>query len=280
MEASMGAVASCWQGRRVLVTGCTSFLGGEVTRELTEHGASVIGLIRERGQGAEFVREIAAGQVRLILGCVEDAARVYSAMAVHEVSAVFHLDDSEQSLAAVERAANLYLPRVPVILPRPPVQLRLAGVEPHSSVGLGVARFGEIFGPGDRSTSRLVPRALQAILSGEPVVPSGGASRDFVFVRDAARACLLLAEAVGRAGHSLDCAFRSGWEFSDSEMARLLANSVAGQRVDVVTVQPPNPLSWRPETSLADAVDSTVAWYRKADPTLSTRSNLPPRRAA
>ena len=47
--------------------------------------------------------------------------------------------------------------------------------------------------------------------------------RDFVFVRDAARACLALAEEVKQTGHSIDHAFRSGWEFTERTLAEFIA---------------------------------------------------------
>ena len=35
-----------WEGRRVLITGACGFVGANLTKTLTDHGASVVGLDR------------------------------------------------------------------------------------------------------------------------------------------------------------------------------------------------------------------------------------------
>src|SRR6476469_4883374 len=165
MEASMDAVYSPWQDRWVLVTGCTGFLGGAVMRELLSRGARVVGLVRDRGRAAEFAREIASGHVQIVQGRVEDAARLHSTMVVHEVSAVFHLAGSGRGLDSVRRATSLYHSRVAVITACPTSQLRVA--DGDSSTLVGMARFGELFGPRDRTLTRIVPQTVLALLAGE-----------------------------------------------------------------------------------------------------------------
>jgi nucleoside-diphosphate-sugar epimerase len=267
----MDALTSQWQGRRVLVTGCTEFLGGAVTRELLGRGASIVGLISERGQGAEYVREIAAGRLRLTHGDPRDAARLHSAMVVHEVSAVFHL--AELDSAPAVRAGSLS--RIPVICSRPPHRLSLAEGEMMHPPPIGIARFDELFGPGDRDTTRAIPRVLLALLGGQPNVPITGAVRDYVFIRDAARACVDLAEAVGRAGHSLDRSYRSGWEFSDAQMMKAIASAIDGSPQ---VSAPSDSYNLQPERPFAEAIAETVEWYRKLAHSMSPAG--PARRAA
>jgi nucleoside-diphosphate-sugar epimerase len=263
MEASMDAANSPWHNRWVLVTGCTGFLGGAVTRELLSSGARVIGLVRDRTRAAEFAREVAAGQVKIIHGRVEDAARLHSAMVVHEVSAVFHLTDCDRGLESALRAAGMYHSRVPVIAALPAFRLRVTSSDSIASLSLGIARFGELFGPRDRSLTRSVPQSVLALLADERLKPSNGPARDFVFVRDAARACRMLAEAVHDRGHALDCTFRSGWEFADSALAETVSQILAGHLPENRATEPINPLGWRPETSLPDALRETIEWYKQ-----------------
>jgi nucleoside-diphosphate-sugar epimerase len=268
----MDANASPWFGRRVLVTGCTGFLGGAVTRELFRRGAKVVGLVRDRARAAQFAREISLGQFHLVPGRVEDATRLSAAMAVHEVSAVFHLASGDAGADAVLRAAGAYHSRVAVVTARPQFQFRLAGAEGPSRNPVGVARFGELFGPRDRNLARVVPRSALALLAGAPAPASPGSSRDFVFVRDAAGACLALAEEVGRQLRSLDVTFRSGWEFTDGAMAAIVADAFARRSVGVPPDSSNDEIKWRPETPLADALAETIDWYRQlvtsqADPT-------------
>jgi nucleoside-diphosphate-sugar epimerase len=260
----MDAADSLWAGRRVLVTGCDQFLGAAVTRELLGRGATIVGVISDRARGAEYRRDIAAGRFHLFQANYRDASRLHTAMAVHEVCAVFHLADTEPT--PVLRAASLYHSAVPVISTRTPSRWSFAGGESARTPLSGVIRFEELFGPGDRDTNHLVARTLLALLGGETPLPALGGSRDYVFVRDAARACLELAEEVARAGRCLEWTARSGWVFTDAQMTKVLANAVAGI--------PPASHS----AEFQEAIAETVAWYRQV--ATSMASSNPVRRAA
>lgn len=254
----MDAQRSLWRGRRVLVTGCTGLLGGAVTRELLDRGATVVGLVRQPVGELPPVGE----RFRLIRGRAEDAIRLHSAMAVHEVSAVFHLASVEPF--AVLRAAALYHPRIPVVTARPTEQLRLAADTDSPPVPLGVARFGELFGRGDRNRNGVVARTVLGLLEGRRVAAPAGPSRDFVFARDAAQACLAVAETVGATGQAFDGTFRSGWELSDAALATLIADVFGGRGAEVERREGPNPLGWQPVTPLAVAISETIRWYRES----------------
>ena len=259
---------SSWRNRPVLVTGCTGFLGSAVTRELLDRGAFVVGLVRDRAVGVAFSSERDAKRFHATHGRVEDSIRLHSAMAVHEVGAIFHFANSDpfgndRGTAAVLRAAALHNPGVPVITARPAGQLGLVPGDDSPAIPLGVARFGELFGGGDRKVFRVVPRTVIGLITGDAGSPESGPARDFVFVRDAARACLALAEVVGADARSRDLTFRSGWELPEREMGRLVANVFAGRTSELLAGQPPvNPLGWQPGTSLVAAIGETIEWYR------------------
>lgn len=258
---------SPWHGKRVLVTGCTGFLGGAVARELFACGAEVVGLIHQR-PGTDIFGPGQAGHVHFVRGRADNVFRLHSAMAVHEVAAVFHLASEgvfgeERGAQAIVQAAKLYSRRVPVVVARPLQQLTIARVEEAHEDRLSVVQFGELFGPGDRKLFRVVPATAMALLAGEaPPVPTDGAARDFVFVRDAARACLLAAEAAATHGPE-SYAFRSGWLFTERQMAAAVRDVHASHSVDVPdTARPTNPLGWQPAQSLGESLDETLAWYR------------------
>ncbi len=271
----MNDTSSPWRGRRVLVTGCTGFLGSAVVRELLAAGAEVVGLVRDRVADAEFTRHRLAGKVHVVHGRAEDLFRVHSALAVHEARAVFHLAaGDERGTTTVLDAARRYDSRVPVVLARPDG----VALTPPAGQPVGVARFGEVFGGGDRKTFRTVPATVVGLITGDRVVmPTDGPPRDFVYAKDAARACVAVAEVLLAApGPRVEeHAFRSGWLLTDREMASAAREVFAGRGV-LNPPAPANPLGWSPAVGLADALAETVACYREF---LRTRS-FGPRPAA
>src|SRR6185312_12270322 len=127
----MSEPSSRWRGRRVLVTGCTGFLGGAVVEELLARGSQVIGLVRDRGSAAVLARHQLAGRVRIVHGRCEDLFRIHSALAIHEAHAVFHLAaceplDTDGGTATVLEAIRRFDPRIPMVVARRPDALALA----------------------------------------------------------------------------------------------------------------------------------------------------------
>jgi nucleoside-diphosphate-sugar epimerase len=261
----MDRSTSLWNGQRVFVTGCTGFLGTAVVEELLASGAEVIGLVRNRASAALLARHQLAGRVHIVHGKSDNLFRMHSAMAVYEVQAVFHLTSPDPSgfdrdtVTALD-AVRRYDPRIPIVMARP------TGMAPltTSPVPLGIARFGELFG-GDRKTSRFVPATVLAQLNGERLPLAERGPRDYVHVRDAARACLLLAEAV--AGHPTphvqEATFRSGWMLTDREMSSALREACSGRAAQLDYLPPANnPVNWSPGLNFAEAIADTMDWYR------------------
>src|SRR5262249_786627 len=107
--------------------------------------------------------------------------------------------------------------------------------------------------------------------------------RDYVHVRDAARACLHLAEAV--AGHPTphvqEAAFRTGWALTDREMSGLLRDACSGREPQFAFAPPAgNPCNWSPKLNFAEAIADTVDWYRDFSHSKLTLGRSALRRAA
>jgi len=261
----MDVAVSNWRGRRVFVTGGVGFLGNAVVKQMLARGAEVIGLVRDRAAAAAFTRHRLAGRIHIIHGRSDDLFRVHSALAVHEVQAAFHFPSSDgppldHGLVTVLEAVRKYNPVVPVVSSRPDS----AGSLLTSPAPLGVARFDELFGP-DPESRGLVASTIAALLAGERVLPDDRDSRDFVPVADAARACLLLAEAVAKhpVPHVREATFRTGWQFTERELAASIRDAIAARPPLVsLLAQPANPLGWSPSLNFAEALADTVAWYR------------------
>ena len=278
----MAESTSPWRGRRVLVTGCTGFLGGAVVEELLSHGAEVVGLVRNRTSAAALARHQLTGRVHIVHGRADDLFRLHSALAVYEVHAVFHLvnaDQFERTATTVLDAVRRYDPRIPVVVARPAAAASLL----NSPVPLGVARFGELFGR-DPKAARFVPSTVAAVLAGGRVPLAGErGALDYVHVGDAARACVLLAESLTShpIPHVRDAHFRSGWVHTDPEMLAAIREACVNRYApNVLPVSAANPLGWSPALNFAEAMADTVEWYRQLARSRVSAARLPVRAAA
>jgi CDP-glucose 4,6-dehydratase len=80
-----------WRDRRVFVTGCTGLVGSWTVRALKEHGAHVVGLIRDQVAGSELGRSGLLQQIDVVHGCVENQSLLERALAEYEIQTVIHL---------------------------------------------------------------------------------------------------------------------------------------------------------------------------------------------
>lgn len=87
----MAALTSFWRDRTVFVTGSTGFLGSALTKELCDHGARVVALIRDHVADSALSRSGTMAKINVVYGALEDAATVERAIGEYEVDTVFHL---------------------------------------------------------------------------------------------------------------------------------------------------------------------------------------------
>ena len=98
-----------WPTRRVLVTGCTGFLGTWVVRELVEHGADVTGLIRGRVPDSELIHGGLVRRIRVVRGRVEDLFRLRQTLAIHEINTVVHVAGPAEDVGDRDATAACWL---------------------------------------------------------------------------------------------------------------------------------------------------------------------------
>jgi nucleoside-diphosphate-sugar epimerase len=187
-------------GLRAAVTGASGLLGRHVVAALRARGGEVVD-----PAGAEVVFHLAAQTT--VPAAREDPVATFEA----NVALAWRV------LAAAPRAVfassdQVYGPRAPVPTPETapldpdgPYAASKAAADllARQLPGVVVARLANVYGPGDRHESRLVPGTIAAVRAGRrpQIRGDGSAARDMVFAEDAAAALLALAEH-GEAGEA------------------------------------------------------------------------------
>ncbi len=153
---------------------------------------------------------------------------------------------------------------------------------PSYGLPVAVTRFANIYGGGDLNFSRLVPEAVCAALDGRsPVLRSDGSpQRDFLFVEDAARAYLAIADALDRdevRGEAFNAG--EGRPHSVREVVTTISR-LAGTGVEPDVRGEGNPegeidrqyvdstklretCGWEPSVDLEEGLRRTIEWYRE-----------------
>ena len=149
---------------------------------------------------------------------------------------------------------------------------------------VAVVRCTNIYGGGDRNTSRLVPGAVAAALAGHPPVirSDGSPQRDCFYVEDAAAAYLAIADVLeADPADARGEAFNAGSGASRSvlEIVQLVCEAVGtvvepevrGTPLSNSQVERPvidygklhEATGWEPRVALEDGIERTVQWYRR-----------------
>lgn len=145
---------------------------------------------------------------------------------------------------------------------------------------VAITRFSNLYGGGDLNWNRLLPGTIRSVLRGQPPVirSDGSFKRDYVYVEDAVRAYLILAERVREAG-ICGQAFNFGLgepvtalnvvktiirvsEFPELQPVILdeVRNEIRDEYLQAEKAQ--ELLGWCPEHDLESGLTRTMAWYR------------------
>lgn len=145
---------------------------------------------------------------------------------------------------------------------------------------LAITRCGNLYGGGDLHWSRIIPGTVRSIVRGErPVIRSDGTYvRDYLYVEDAVRGVLGLAEAVTKDPELCGEAFNlsAATRLSVSEVVELiqklmdsdLSADVRNEAVNEIPEQRVSPekaeriLGWKPRFSIEEGLARTISWYR------------------
>ena len=146
---------------------------------------------------------------------------------------------------------------------------------------IAVTRFANIYGGGDTNFSRLIPEAVSAALDGRPPVvrSDGSPERDFLYVEDAVRAYLAIADALDRdevrgqafnagsgrphpVGEVVDQIVRLAERSMEPDVrgTGTPAGEIDRQYVDSAKIR--ELVGWQPQVELEEGLRRTIEWYR------------------
>lgn len=147
-------------------------------------------------------------------------------------------------------------------------------------VPVGIARCGNVYGGGDLNWSRIVPATIRSLHRGEPPIlrSDGTYVRDYVYVRDVARAYMDLAERLGTDGVAGE-AFNFSAEapltvhelveaisrlMGSNGVAPVIEDRAIGEIHDqaLSALKARKVLGWSPRYDLDTGLTETIAWYR------------------
>jgi CDP-glucose 4,6-dehydratase len=94
-----------WQGKKVLVTGATGFVGAWLIKRLLANGCYVVALVRDFDPQSEFIRSGDYKQTSIVSGDINDYFTIQRAIVEHDIGVVFHL--AAQALVHVGHNAPL-----------------------------------------------------------------------------------------------------------------------------------------------------------------------------
>lgn len=147
---------------------------------------------------------------------------------------------------------------------------------------ISITRCGNLFGPGDLNFNRIIPGTIRSILRNEnPQIRSDGLMvRDYIYIRDAADAYMLIAEDL-LANHSTNCeAYNISYnnpktvinvvESISNQMGNTSKPDILNQANNEIQKQYLssdkiiNTLGWKPSTNFDQGLTNTIEWYTQA----------------
>ena len=270
---------------KAAITGGSGLIGRRVSALLAERGDEVLAVPRDRPEAvaaADVVFHLAAQTV--VAEAWRDPAATFEANVGLSWRVVAAARDARVDVASTDQVYGpsppLPCPETAPLAPEGPYPASKAAADllaRSTGADVVVARLANVYGPGDRHASRLVPGVVGAVLAGRsPTIRGdGSAARDLVHVDDAAAALLTLAER-GAAGEAynvgsgeartvrevVDAVLRAAGSDLEPEVEGGAPPGEGGRRaLDVAKIAAAT--GWRPRITLEEGLRRTLEeWPR------------------
>ncbi|MCL4359698.1 NAD-dependent epimerase/dehydratase family protein [Patescibacteria group bacterium] len=307
-----------WAGKRVLITGAGGFVGRHLFAFLSREGARVTGIVRGSSSGRGTltcditdIRNLAAAFRKTpYFACFhlasdalveEGEERPYETIRNNVIGALNILELCRTntvrriivaSTAHVYGDASLSFSENDPPKPSRPYETSKACVDIMSQsyadsyhLPVLIPRFVNIYGPGDPSMTRIIPKTIRSILAGRrPEMWGGSAEREYLYIDDAVRAYDVLGKIEASAIERNRIFNFGGFRSITVEALVKKIISVSGAKTSVQRIPSPREeearvqhvqsdkayriLGWRPRIDLDEGLGNTVAWYRTHAPSL------------
>lgn len=294
---------SFWQGRSVLVTGASGFVGSHLVRQLISKESKVVTLSKRGSKTSTKAQEE--------IGSVENFQKLNDIIKKYKINIIFHLaaqplvevgrispistfevnikgtwnmleSARENNVQKVIIASTVHVygdnPNVPFkegYFPQPSrpyetskacADLLAQSFADTYDLPVEIPRFVNIYGPRDFNFSRLIPKVIKSILKNEkPEVWDIGSVRDFLYIDDAINAYLMLAQKQQSKGKRLRVFnFGTGKPIKIYDLV-LKIIKLANKKIEIKTEDPPEERSHEIKNQFVSIAKAKreLGWYPK-----------------
>jgi CDP-glucose 4,6-dehydratase len=282
-----------WKNKRVLVTGATGFVGGNLYKRLTNLDAKVYGISR-RGDGKRVYKVdiedfkklndfIIDKKIQICFHLAAEALvesgqdnpyrtfkiNIFGAVNVLESARINKLDK-----VIIASTSHVYgdtkTPYLEFYPPKPSrpyetsktcTDLIAQSYARTFSLPVLIPRFVNIYGPGDLNFNRLIPKTVKSIIKNEaPRMWGGDAKRDYLFIDDVIDAYILLGEVeISKIGKNRIFNFGSDNIFSVKEVMREIIR-LSGSKLKIKKIKDEREFEIRSQFSSWKKANRLLGW--------------------
>lgn len=295
-----------WKNKKVLITGADGFVGSNLDSALTKMGAKVISFpydIRKYAKVREVVNTVRPDMVYHLAAQPLTSIGKSSPLSTFEVNIKGTWNVLEAcrintpGKIIIASTAHVYgdnpnLPYKEEYYPQPsrPYETSKASADLLSqsyadtySLPVEICRMVNLYGPGDKNTSRIFPGIISKLLKGEnPEIFDVGIIRDFLYITDAVDAYMKVAEAdLPNTKRARVVNFGSGKPLPVIKLASMIIEEYGNNSLKLILKPLPKErekeiqkqyvsikkaqklVGWSPSTSISEGIRKTIKYYKK-----------------